>query len=647
MEINNNKVTRSSITLSSWHTKVIQLQLTLKALIAIAVLLLINELFINHFSALALAMSLSIIMFTLFLLWASADTYSVISGMMLWSVAVIITYACWIGNGIFDTSILAFPCLLMLAAILSGKLIFASIFAYLISALCFFAFAHNQGLLAGAQLFETLPLLGRMVGSIIMLVLFSVGIFLVFADIKKRFKNVLDKNASLELSISRLKKRSGYDPLTRLPNENVCKVDLDNILKQQKLSRHTLAFITLNISNQDSIKMNYSHSVCNKALKLLANKLTDYTNDKTVIYRFQQNQFVILRNSPNHRGINQFAEKLYQVCSQTFHVEHFDIVFNPVIGIALAPFDGSSMEELRHNSYLAMHTKDEGNKAHLSFFDQVMATKEQATLQLTKSLKNSIVNNEFVLHFQPKVDLETGQIIGAEALIRWNSPEHGFIPPTVFIPLAEQVGVISDITLWVIENSINACKYWHKLGFNKLCVAVNLSAADFKRGNLSTYTMSTLHQAKLSAHFLELELTESMVMEDINHIQKQINELCAFGIAFSIDDFGTGYSNLGYLTKFNVSSIKLDRSFVMNIRHSSNELQIVKAIIEMSKSLNITNIAEGIEDIATAKLLTQLGCEVGQGYLWSKPLPQEEFIALLSDENKVSITSLEPVTISV
>lgn len=311
----------------------------------------------------------------------------------------------------------------------------------------------------------------------------------------------------------------------------------------------------------------------------------------------------------------------------------FDVVFQPNIGIALVPFDGSTMAELRHNSHLAMHTKSEGEKADYNFFDKAMAIQEKEKLQLTKALKNAIKNNEFILHFQPKIDLATGKIIGAEALIRWISPEHGFIPPTVFIPLAEQVGVITDITHWVLEQSIYSCQEWHELGFNKLCVAVNLSAEDFKRGNLTTHTMNTLHQANLPAHFLELELTESMLMDDINYIQKQINELRSFGISFAIDDFGTGYSNLGYLTKFNVSTLKLDRSFVMNIYKSSSDLQIVKAIIEMSKSLNIANVAEGIEDKETANILTKLGCEVGQGYLWSKPLPQLEFIALLSEEN--------------
>ena len=259
-----------------------------------------------------------------------------------------------------------------------------------------------------------------------------------------------------------------------------------------------------------------------------------------------------------------------------------------------------------------------------------MAEAEQKRLELTKALKGAIANDELVLHFQPKIDLSSGQIIGAEALIRWINPVHGFVPPTLFIPLAEQAGVITDITHWVIEQSVLACKQWHDLGFNKLCIAVNLSAEDFKRGSLSTHTMSALHKVDLPAHFLELELTESMLMDDINFIQKQINELRSLGISFSIDDFGTGYSNLGYLTKFNVSTLKLDRSFVMNICQSTNELQIVKAITGMSKSLGITNVAEGVEDKETACVLANLGCEMGQGYYWSKPLPQEAFIALLS-----------------
>jgi diguanylate cyclase (GGDEF)-like protein len=630
------EVRYSSITLFSEQAKVDRLRLTLRTLISIFVILLISELFFNGLSTSNLVLSIysSIFILIFFLLWASSDTCSVISGMVLWSIAVFITYASWLGNGIFDTSILAFPCLLLLAILLSGKLIFISLFVYLISALCFFAFAHNQGLLTGAILFETMPLWRRVFSYILLLTSFSVAVFYIFADIRYRFKKILGKNASLELSISRLRKRSRYDQLTGLPNENVCKEDLKKTLLKQKSSGNILAFITLNICNQDSIKMNYSRSICDKTLRLLAKKLTFYANDNTVIYRFQQSEFVILKYSADHRGISQFADKIHQVCSQSFYVADFDIVLSPNIGIALASFDGSSMEELRHNSHLAMHTKTEENTANFSFFDQAMAAKEQEKLQLTKSLKNAVVNNEFILNFQPQINLATGQIIGAEALIRWISPEHGLVPPTVFIPLAEQAGVITEITHWVVEHSIIACKQWHQLGFNKLYVAVNLSAEDFIRGNLVKYTMSILHHANLPAHFLELELTESMLMDDINHIQKQINELRAFGISFSIDDFGTGYSNLGYLTKFNVSTIKLDRSFVMNIRHSSNELQIVKAIIEMSKSLSITNVAEGIEDKETAKVLTDLGCEVGQGYLWSKPLQQQDFIALLSQKNE-------------
>lgn len=629
------KLKRSSITLFSEQEKVVRIRLTLKTLITVLTLLLISEFAFSGFSSLTIAMCSLAFILVFFLLWSSSDTCSVIAGMLLWSVAIFITYACWLGNGIFDASVLAFPCLLMLAIILSGKLVFISLFFYLIGTLCFFAFAHNQGLLTEGLLIETLPVWGRVVSSIIMLTFFSVSVFYIFMDIKRRFKYILAENGTLEFTLSQLRKRSRYDQLTLLPNENVCKTDFEKALQQQKSTGQILAFITLNISNQDSIKMNYSHRICDETIKLLAKKLSPFVNKNTVIYRFQQNEFVILKRSADYRGISKFAEKIYQVCLQTFHVTDFDVVLQPDIGIALAPFDGSTMAELRHNSHLAMHTEDNEEKVGFNFFDQVMAVQEQEKLQLSKSLRNAIANNEFFLHFQPKVDLATYQIIGAEALIRWKSPEHGLVPPIVFIPLAEQAGVITDITHWVLEHSVTACKQWHELGFNKLSVAVNLSAEDFKRGNLVTHTMSTLHQARLPAHFLELELTESMLMDDINYIQKQINELRVFGVSFSIDDFGTGYSNLGYLTKFNVSALKLDRSFVMNVCHSSNEVQIVKAIIEMSKSLSITNIAEGIEDKETANILTALGCEFGQGYFWSKPLSQKDFISLLRQKKEI------------
>jgi len=620
-------VGRSSITLFSEQAIVLRLKITLKILLTILTLLLVSELYSNGLSSLAIAMSSSIAILVLFYFWASPDTSSVIVGMVLWSIAVFITYACWLGNGIFDAIIFGFPCLLMLAIVLSGKLIFISLYSYLVGALCFFAFAQNNSLLTSALPFEGLSLWGRVFSYIVILTFFSVGVFYIFADIRKRFKNILQKNASLELGIAQLRRQSQFDQLTQLPNENRCKTDLESMLQQQKASGHILAFITLNVGNLHSIKMDYNHSICDEALKLLAKRLVSFVNDKTIIYRFQQNEFVILTHSMDYRGITRFADKVHQVCSQTYHVTDFDVSVLPNMGIALAPFDGSTMKLLRHNSHLAMHSK-----ADYSFFDQDMAVKEQEKLQLTKALKNAVSNNELVLHFQPKIDLATDQIVAAEALIRWVNPDHGFIPPTVFIPLAEQAGVITDITHWVIEQSVLACKEWHKLGFSKLCIAVNLSAEDFKRGNLSTHTMTVLHQADLPAHFLELELTESMLMDDIHYIQKQINELRAFGISFSIDDFGTGYSNLGYLTKFNVSTLKLDRSFVMNICHSTNELQIVKAIIEMSKSLGITNIAEGVEDKETASLLAELGCEMGQGYFWSKPLPQQEFIGLLSEK---------------
>lgn len=308
-----NEVTHTSITLFSEQEKVHRLKFTLNILITILSLSLISELFFNGFSTLALAMSSSIVILLFFSLWASPDTCSVISGMVLWTVAVFVTYACWVGNGIFDTNVLAFPCLLMLAIVLSGRLIFISLFVYLISALCFFAFSQGQGLLASALLFDSLSLWGRVFSYIIMLTFFSVGFFHIFENIRKRFNDILEKNASLELAINQVKKRSRYDELTLLPNENSCKADLEKTLQQQKSSGHILAFITLNIRNQDLIKMNYSHSICDKTVKLLSKNLAAFANESTMIYRFQQNEFVILKSSNDHRGIRKFAKNIHQV----------------------------------------------------------------------------------------------------------------------------------------------------------------------------------------------------------------------------------------------------------------------------------------------------------------------------------------------
>lgn len=630
---------RPSNTLFSEKAKVHHLKSTILMLLLILIVLSVNELVTSGLSVFALTLSTLVVFFVIFLFWISTDTSSIIAGMVLWSCAVFLTYVCWLGDGIFDIAVLVFPCLLVLSIALSGKWMFISLFVYLISALCIFAIAQSNGLLISTLPFNSFPLWGRVSSYIVILTIFSVGIFFLFAELKKKYKKMALKNALLKSNVSQLRIRSRFDTLTRLPNENVCKNDLDKMIDKQKSSGHVIAFITLNINNLHSIKVNYNHSACDEALKLLTKSLKKLVNNTAVIYRFQQNEFVILMESSNHRGISRFVETMHHVCSQTYYGNDFGVTLQPDIGIALAPFDGTTMKELRHNSNLAMHANGGNSIAGFNFFDQEMAVQERIKLGLTKSLKSAIENKELILHFQPKVDLLTGQIVGAEALIRWNSPIHGFVQPDVFIPLAEQAGIITDITHWVIENSVIACHEWRELGFNKLCVALNLSAEDFKRGNLSTHTISALNKVNLPAHFLELELTESMLMDDINSIQKQINELRAYGISFAIDDFGTGYSNLGYLTKFNVCTLKLDQSFVKNICHSKSDLQIVTAIIGMSKGLGISNVAEGIEDSATANKLAELGCEMGQGYFWSKPLVQKDFIALLSKEHEEEIAS--------
>jgi EAL domain-containing protein (putative c-di-GMP-specific phosphodiesterase class I) len=250
-------------------------------------------------------------------------------------------------------------------------------------------------------------------------------------------------------------------------------------------------------------------------------------------------------------------------------------------------------------------------------------------LSLISDMRKGIPNGEFVLYFQPKIDLRSNKVTGAEALIRWQHPQRGLIIPDQFIHLAERSGLIVELGEWVIREACRACRQWHDLGFTQLSVGINVSSIQFKRGNIKQVIVDSLDSEQLSPKHLEIELTESTLMDLSTSLKDSMDEIRNVGIDFSIDDFGTGYSNLGYLKQFDVQTLKIDRSFIADILTDVHDEAIVNAIIQISSSLDITTVAEGIEDQETASRLSQLHCDIGQGYFWSRPLPQDEFIEFM------------------
>jgi len=274
------------------------------------------------------------------------------------------------------------------------------------------------------------------------------------------------------------------------------------------------------------------------------------------------------------------------------------------------------------------HSKNQG-RDNFSFYDNAMNKRAEESRQLLSDIRTAINEQQFELYFQAKTDLNSNAIIGAEALIRWHHPTRGLLLPMEFIPAAESSGIIVDISEWVVVEACRHCKSWQSLGLGPLSVAVNISPVQFKRGKLLELIDQALRHSKLDAGILELEITESLLMDDSTEVSETFSKLRNTGVELAIDDFGTGYSNLGYLKKFDVGVLKIDGSFVKNLLSNPEDKAIVQAIIQIAVSLNLKTIAEGVETLDVAQALQEMGCDMGQGYLWSKPLTAEEFYSFI------------------
>lgn len=288
------------------------------------------------------------------------------------------------------------------------------------------------------------------------------------------------------------------------------------------------------------------------------------------------------------------------------------------------PDDGDNFDSLLQQADTAMYKSKEHGRSSYCFFAENMNVEIMEHLCIQNDLKKAIEQNEFVLHYQPQMDLKQNRISGAEALIRWNHPERGMIPPMSFIPTAESSGLVVQIGEWVIKEACRQAVEWSKRGIH-LTMAVNISAIQFKRGNLEEVVRQALDESGLNPQLLELELTESILIHDTEKVLEAVQRLKSLGIQLSIDDFGTGYSSLSYLKRFAVDKLKIDQSFVKDIVNDQEDAAIVKAVIQMAKSLNLKTIAEGVENIEVLNIINGYGCDEVQGYHFAKPLEAVNF----------------------
>lgn len=445
-------------------------------------------------------------------------------------------------------------------------------------------------------------------------------------------------NSTLKQANSRLNRLIHYDSLTGLPNRLILRERLNQFLSKTTESSQIVPIFFLDLNRFSSINDTLGPSCGDSLLKEVARLLSGVVSPEDTVARLNADQFALILSPIHHqREAAHIAEALLDALSQSFLLNGQQVFITSSIGIAFYPKDARDIDTLIQLAETAMsHGKNRRGNSYQYYTSQMqVGSKDDRALE--SALYKSLSRNEFEVYYQPLVNLQTRQIVGAEALVRWKHPELGMISPGSFIPLAEANGLIIPIGEWVLKTAAKQTKLWHRSGFPWLRVSINLSCRQFSQPGLSEKIVEVLAATGLEPQAIELELTESILMQDVPSAIATLGQLQAKGIKIAIDDFGTGYCSLSYLKQFPFTTLKIDRCFVRNIANDATNSAITTAIIQMAHDLNLEVIAEGVETQDELAFLYQHGCDIMQGFLFSRPLPAIEFEQLLRTEKCLTI----------
>lgn len=447
-----------------------------------------------------------------------------------------------------------------------------------------------------------------------------------------RFAAIRQDITRQKVAESRLEFLAHYDALTGLPNRVLVQDRWRQAKSYADHAHHKVGLLFLDLDNFRTLKDVLGHHTGDTLLKTVANSLHQCLRHTDTVGRQGGDQFlIVLPDLPDGSAVEEVSLKILETIARPVELAGHELSLSLSIGAALYPDDGFDFDSLYEKANTAMHFAKQAGKNGFRFFSETMNDNAAEHLSIRAALRRALSREELLLHFQPQVDLQDGQVVGAEALIRWNHPELGMLPPAQFIPVAEESGLIVDIGAWVLGEACRQVAQWDRDGLPPLTVAVNLSALQLKRGNLLDTVTEALSASGLEPHRLELELTETVLLNDSANVLATMHDLKQLGVKLSIDDFGTGYSSLSYLRRLAVDKLKIDRSFVRDILQDSNDRAIVHAIVQMARSLGLRTIAEGVEDQEVLDCLRDHGCDEVQGYHIARPMPGvqlREFLAL-------------------
>jgi diguanylate cyclase (GGDEF)-like protein/PAS domain S-box-containing protein len=423
-----------------------------------------------------------------------------------------------------------------------------------------------------------------------------------------------------------------YDFLTDLPNRTMFSKQMDHILTLAKQNKQLCALFCIGLDRFKLINESMGHEAGNELLKVVAKRLEQYLNKGELVARLGGDEFALIKFISHEDIAALLAQKLINHFALPFSIQNQEIVISLSIGITLCPLDNHNSDDLLKDAQTAMHRAKLTGGNNYQFYSLKMTEKVKIRLSLESHLRHALEHQEFLLYYQPKVSTKTGKISGAEALIRWQHPKEGLVSPLDFVSVLEDTGLIIPVGEWALQELCKQYTLWSNMGFSDLSLALNLSAKQFVDNDLCLKIQRTLEKFAHKNDFLELEVTESLLMDDLKTATETLQKLHALGIKLSIDDFGTGYSSLAYLKHLPVDTLKIDRSFVMGLPDDSQDMAIANVIIMLAKALNLKIVAEGVETKDQLDFLIEKKCDYIQGYYYSKPLPSHEFSLLLEKE---------------
>ncbi len=459
--------------------------------------------------------------------------------------------------------------------------------------------------------------------------------------VSEEFNGLIDeqKKAARQVKVKQqyLEYAAHHDPLTHLGNRLMFESFLKTTVTESLADNEKFAMILIDLDNFKFFNDQYGHMIGDKMVVEIGSRLQSMVRNVDLVARLDGDEFVIIQTEvESEEDMKVVANRIMEEIGAPFEYRGYSLKVSVSVGISFFPTDVSNLddeegaaEEIVNNAFVALQEAKTKGKAQYQIFNDSMRQRITERIRIEQNLKTALDNNEFEVYYQPKINAKTLQVTGAEALVRWHHPADGKISPEVFVPVAEEAGLIIEIGEWILRTACRQTNMLQEIGFNGLQVAVNISAVQFTDGNLLPMVSKALRDSNLAPELLELEITESAVMHDPEDVIHSLHELSRFGMRLAIDDFGTGYSSLAYLKRFPVDTLKIDKAFITDISSDNDDVAIVEAVIGLGQHFNMKIVAEGVEDEDQLRFLAEQGCDLAQGYYVSKPMNMTDYIAWL------------------